>query len=244
MSIRIARWNDLPIDDGRLSRRDFLQRAGRTAAGLYVLGGIAACAGGEGGAPTSPAAKVGAVRGSVVDIQGAPLPGLGVLILMESDGRHTGARATPDASGGFAFENLAPGDYQVRFHADGAATIPAPYLNPIRFTVVAGQATDITFRVERGAVSQNQVEIYCGDDFYQLQPDGVENGETVVRLGTLVCWYNVGRKIHTVTGGPWKDSGDLQKSQSYDWVAGQVGFFPYRCSYYQPLMQASLRVTA
>lgn len=240
MSKRTIGQDGLQADDGQVSRRDFLQNVGRSAAGLYVVSGIAAC--GNGG--TSPKADVGAVRGIVTDVQGNPQPGFGVLILMGSDGKHTGARATPDASGRFKIGDLVPDEYQFRFHASGEAIIPEPYQHPIKFSVAPGQATELTVRVQRGSFNQNQVEIYCGDDFYQLQPDGIENAETVVKLGTIVCWYNVGRKIHTVTGGPWNDSGDMQKTQSYIWVANQTGFFPYRCKYYQPLMQASLRVVA
>ena len=129
-------------------------------------------------------------------------------------------------------------------HASGQAIIPEPYQHPIKFAVQAGKVTDLTIRVVRGNFGNSQVEIYCGDDFYQLQPDGQENGETVVKLGSVVCWYNVGIKVHTVTGGPWNDSGDLQKTQSYIWVANQVGLFPYFCRYTQPQMRGTLRVTA
>ena len=48
--------------------------------------------------------------------------------------------------------------------------------------------------------------------------------------------------IHTIIGGPWNDSGDLQKTQSYIWVASAPGLYPYRCKYNQPQMQATLRV--
>ncbi|MGQ0648336.1 MAG: hypothetical protein ACT4P7_12270 [Gemmatimonadaceae bacterium] len=212
---------------------------GTSAAGLLVA---SACGdvGGTGPAPT----PTGSVNGIIVDLQGAPQGNFGQAILMFPSGRHVGVRVTPDAAGRFRFENLPPGDYQIRFHAFGQAIIPEPYQHPIKFSVQAGKVTDVTVRVVRGSFGQNQVEIYCGDDFYQLQPDGLENGETVVRLGAVVCWYNVGVKAHSVTGGPWNDSGDLQKTQSYIWVANQVGLFPYYCRYSQPQMQAALRVTA
>jgi plastocyanin len=63
-----------------------------------------------------------------------------------------------------------------------------------------------------------------------------------VKLGSIVCWYNVGLDVHTVTGGPWNDSGDLQKTQSYIWVANVPGLHAYRCRYTQPQMQSTLRV--
>ena len=234
---------DSAADDMPLSRRAFVQMAGRTAAGLYVAGGLVACSS-DGTGPTLPATEAGSVRGLVADVQGTPQPGFGTLILMDDEGRHTGARTTPDSTGRFKLEDLSPGDYQFRFHAAGQAIIPEPYQHPIKFTVASSATTELTVRVQRGTFNQNQVEIYCGDDFYQLQPDGAENGETVVRLGTVVCWYNVGKKIHTVTGGPWNDSGDMQKTQSYIWVANQPGLFGYRCVHSQPQMQATLRVIA
>lgn len=218
------------------TRRGFVRVLGTGAAGVALT----AC--GEGDGPGLEPAKTGSVNGIVLDLQGTPQANFGQAILMFPSGRHVGVRVTPDAQGRFRLNDLLVGDYQLRFHSFGQAIIPEPYQHPIKFTVVAGKATDLTVRVVRGNFADYQVEIYIGDDFYQLQPDGAENAETVVKLGTPVCWYNVGVKVHTVTGGPWNDSGDLQKTQSYIWVANQVGTFGYRDKYHQPQMQASLRV--
>jgi len=244
-------WSDdvvSPLDHARrVSRRDFVVSAGRTTAGLFVAGGLAggvAACGGGGGGTTAPLETPGSLQGVVLDVQGNAQPGFGSLILMYPNGRHVGMTATPDATAHFAFPNLSPGEYQIRFQASGQAIIPEPYQHPMKVSVAAGKATELTVRIQRGSFPTNQVEIYCGDGFYQLQPDGPENGETVVKLGTIVCWYNVGLDIHTVTGGPWNDSGDLQKTQSYIWVADQTGLFTYRCKYTQPAMQATLRVVA
>jgi hypothetical protein len=225
-----------------VSRRDFLSLAGRTTAGLVVLGGMSAC--GEGTTPPPAGATTGDAAGVVLDLQGVPQPGFGQLILMYPSGHHIGPRVTPDAAGRFRFDALTPGDYQIRFSSNGLAIIPEPYQHPIKFTVRADETTDVPVRIQRGNFGQNQVEIYCGDDFFQLQPDGQENGDVTVRLGTVVCWYNVGQKVHTITGGPWNDSGDMQRTQSYIWVANQTGTFPYRCKYNQPQMQAVLKVEA
>jgi hypothetical protein len=224
-----------------VSRREFLGGMTTTAGGLLVSSALVACGGGE---PTLPPAQMGTVNGLVSDLLGVPQPALGTLILLFNDGRHTGDRASPDANGRFRFTNLSPGNYQVRFHAPGVAIVPEPFAHPIRFTVEAGKATDVAIRIKLGNYNSNLVEIYAGDDFYQLQPDGLENGETVVKLGTLVCWYNVGVTVHTVTGGPWVDSGDLQKSQAYIWTADQAGLFAFSCKYHQPGQRATLRVTA
>ena len=220
------------------TRREFVRVMG-FAVGVLSL---AADGCGGGGDVAGPPIALGAVEGVVTDVQGAPQANFGSLILMYPSGQHVGITVSPDAAGKFRFGNLTPGDYQLRFQAAGQAIVPEPYQHPIKFTVPAGKATTLTVRIQRGTFSQNQVEIYCGDDFYQLQPNGAENGETVVRLGTIVCWYNVGLKVHTVTGGPWNDSGDLQKTQSYIWVASVTGLHAYQCKYNQPGMRATLRV--
>lgn len=225
----------LPPAD-RWTRRGFVYALGASGAA-----GILSACGGENGGGLEPT-KTGAVNGVVLDLQGTPQANFGQAILMFPSGRHVGLRVTPDAQGRFRFDDLPEGDYQVRFHSFGQAIIPEPYQHPLKFSVVGGKTTDVTVRVVRGNFADYQVEIYIGDDFYQLQPDGAENAETVVKLGTPVCWYNVGVKVHTVTGGPWNDSGDLQKTQSYIWVANQVGTFGYRDKYHQPQMQATLRV--
>jgi hypothetical protein len=236
----LSEWQEAH-DSGLLTRRAFVARAGAGIGSLVLGSGLVACAS-EGTAP--PVAKVGEVLGTVLDLQGVAQGNFGQVILMYADGRHVGPRLVPDAGGRFRFGQLAPGTYQVRFHASGQAIVPEPYQHPFKFTIEAGKTTELTVRIQRGNFTQNLVEIYCGDDFYQLQPDGRENDETIVRLGTVVCWYNVGLKIHTVTGGPWVDSGDMQKTQSYIWVANQLGMFPYRCKYNQPQMQSILRVVA
>lgn len=233
----------LSNDAVALSRREFLSGMTTTAGGLLVSSALVACGGGQNG-PTLPPPKFGAVSGLVSDLQGVPQPSLGILILLFNDGRHTGDRATPDANGRFRFSNVVAGNYQIRFHAPGLAIIPEPFPHPIRLTVEAGKTTEVPVRIKLGNYNSNLVEIYTGDDFYQLQPDGQENSETVVRLGTLVCWYNVGVAVHTVTGGPWVDSGDLQKSQAYIWTADQTGLFAFSCKYHQPGQRATLRVTA
>lgn len=220
------------------SRRDFVRVVG------FAVGGISLAAQGCGGAntPVAPPSLLGSIDGLVTDVQGVPQGGFGTLILMYPNGQHVGTTASPDATGKFRFTALPPGDYQLRFQAAGQAIIPEPYQHPIKFAVQAGKSTAVIVHILRGTFAQNQVEIYCGDDFYQLQPNGAENGETVVKLGTIVCWYNVGIKVHTVTGGPWNDSGDLQKTQSYIWVAGVLGQHAYQCKYNQPGMRATLRV--
>lgn len=220
----------------RLSRRDFIGVA--SAAGVAALG--QGCRRGPTG--IASATTAGTISGQVMTAQGLPQGSVGTLILMYGTGHQVGLRATPDAGGAFAFPPVSPGEYQLRFNAPGVAIVPEPFPHPIRFTVFAGKDTYVPVHVQLGNYNQNLVEIYVGEGFFQQQADGVENGEVVVRVGTNVCWYNVDTHIHTVTGGPWGDSGDLRKSEAYLWPATLTGTFAYRCKYHQPQEQASLRV--
>ncbi len=229
-----------PHAPSAISRRDFVRIASVSVASV-AIGSTAGCASDSATAPVLPS-SMGRVEGTVTNVQGVAQGNFGTLILMYPSGQHVGMTVAPDAAGKFRFNDLPAGEYQLRFEASAQAIVPEPYQHPIKFSVDAGRATQLTVRIQRGNFAQNQVEIYCGDDFFQLQPNGQENGETVVKLGTVVCWYNVGVKVHTVTGGPWDDSGDLQKTQAYIWVADVPGLHAYRCKYNQPGMRATLRV--
>jgi hypothetical protein len=228
------------IGGQRLSRREFLG-----VVGVVGTAAIAeACGSGSNGVTVAPITTPGSISGLVTDLQGAPQPSLGTMILMYRNGQQVGIRATPDANGRFAFSQVAAGNYQVRFEAPHKAIIPDPFENPIRFDVAAGKDTFVPVRVQLGDYTQNLVEIYVGEGFFQQQPDGSENAEVVVSVGTNLCWYNVDTHIHTVTGGPWGDSGDLIEAQAYFWTATQPGSFGYRCKYHSAQEQAILRVTA
>ena len=217
--------------------------AGVTVVSLGAM--LTGCSSDGGTSPTTPLLSTkGTLDGLLVNVQGTPQGNFGTLILMYPSGQHVGMTIAPDANGKFRFADLPAGDYQLRFQAAGQAIVPEPYQHPIKFAIDAGKTTQLTVRIQRGSFAHHQVEIYCGDDFFQAQPDGPENGETIVPIGTVVCWYNVGRKVHTVTGGPWDDSGDLQKTQSYIWVATVPGVHAYRCTYNQPGMRATLRVVS
>ena len=225
-----------------LSRRDFVARLA-AAGGALAVAGTSACGGsGNGRDIITPPPPTGTITGLVSSLDGTPQPRLGTLILMTDRGRQTGQRASPDANGRFSFLAVTAGDYQIRFDAPGLAVVPEPFPHPIRFSVEAGKTTDVPVRVQLGNYNQNLVEIYIGDGFFQLQPNGTENGECVVKLGTNVCWYNVDTAVHTVSGGPWGDSGDLQKSQAYLWPATTAGLFGYQCRYHASAERALLRV--
>jgi hypothetical protein len=233
-------WAD---DASPLSRRDFVARLAAVGGGFAIVG-TSACGGGSpGGAGIVEPPPTGNITGLVSSLEGAPQSGLGTLILMNDRGRQTGQRASPDANGRFSFLGVSAGEYQIRFDAPGLAVVPEPFRHPIRFLVEAGKTSDVPVRVQLGNYNQNLVEIYIGDGFFQLQPNGTENGECVVKVGTNVCWYNVDTSVHTVTGGPWGDSGDLQTSQAYLWPATTAGLFGYQCRYHGSSEKALLRVT-
>ena len=234
------RW---PNALGEISRREFLAKLG--AAGITVVG-VAACGGsdGNGGGGIVEPPPTGSITGLVETLDGTPQPNLGTLILMTGRGQQTGQRTSPDANGRFSFPSVKAGDYQIRFDAPGLATVPEPFPHPIRFSVEAGKATDVPVHVQLGNYNQNLVEVYIGDGFFQVQPNGTENGDCVVKVGTNICWYNVDDTVHTVTGGPWGDSGDLTEAQAYLWPATTIGTFSYHCKYHPNSEKAILRVTA
>ena len=234
---------DRADDVSLLSRRQFVARLAAVGGGIALVGTSGCSSGSLGpGEITEPPPAKGSISGLVSSLDGAPQPRLGTLILMTDRGRQTGQRTSPDANGRFTFLDVTPGDYQIRFDAPGLAVVPEPFPHPIRFSVAAGKATDVPVRVKLGNYNQNLVEIYIGDGFFQLQPNGTENGECVVKVGTNVCWYNVDTAVHTVSGGPWGDSGDLQKSQAYLWPATTAGLFGYQCRYHGGSEKALLRV--
>ena len=222
------------------SRRDFLAVTGQAA--MVSLAGSAVACGGSSAASAITAPRRGSIEGTVVNLAEVVQPGLGVITLMYDSGLHTGASVAVDSKGQFRFTNLTPGDYQIRFDAPGEAHIPDGILHPIRFSVQPGEPTPVTVTVEIGGSDYAEIEIYAGDYFYQWQPTGIENGEAVAKIGVIVCWYNVGKQIHTVTGGPWGDSGDMQRTASFMWVADRVGVFGYRDKYF-PSMIGTLRIT-
>jgi hypothetical protein len=148
------------------------------------------------------------------------------------------ARSSPDSNGRFVL-------------CGGTRGLPDPPTRPLA-VVPNLSCTRSAFRWKRGKrptcpcacpgnYNQNLVES-IGDGFFQLQPNGTENGERVVKVGTNVCWYNVDTEVHTVSGGPWGDSGDLQKSQAYLWPATTAGLFGYQCRYHASSEKALLRV--
>jgi hypothetical protein len=225
-----------------LGRRRFLTLLGTSAAGAFVAGGFSAC-GGEGGtAPPPPPDDTGMVEGAIFDLAGTPRPSLGRIFLMDRDGRQTGRWVDVDPTAHFEFDDIAPGDWQLRFHAPRLAYVPEDRQHPVRFTVAPKQTVSLRIDVQVGGYIADMIEIYIGDNFFAEQPTGTENSETLVKLGTPVCWYNVGNRVHTVTGGPWGDSGDLERTQSFIWVADRLGTFGYRCRRHDSNMFATLRV--
>ena len=213
---------------------------------------IASLAGGAGallacsGTPdiSRPSQSTGAIAGDVVDLLGAPQASLGTVYLMYENGLQTGHSSQVDASGRFSFADVPVGAWQVRFYAPGLAYVPEELANPVRVAVSEGQTVNVRFKIQHGwEDGAPMIEIYIGDYFFQEQPLGAPNAETVVKLGTPICWYNVGMMQHTTTGGFW-DSGPLNKTEAYIWVPDRTGLFPYTCKLHRTQMIASLRIQA
>lgn len=189
----------------------------------------------------SPPVGQGSIRGTITDANGTIQP-LGRIYLLLDSGLNENRYADVDSTGHFSFDGVDAGGYQVRYWAGSEAAVPEPLLNPVRVTVIAGQTATVNFTIELGADDPNETQIYIGDYFFQEQPFGAPNAQVTVKLGTVVCWYNVAAQQHTVTGGPWVDSGLLNEADEFNWVAHQVGTFGYRCRLHNPTMRAILEV--
>jgi hypothetical protein len=249
--LRLVRGSD------RIDRRAFLRTLGGSAAAAMVGGAavttLGACGGGGDGGLVTPPRTYGRIEGTVTDVGGKPQPSLGRIFLMNPDGSMSGRMVDVDPAGAFAFDQVAPGAWQLRFHAprvahvagaeDGWATGAE---NPERITVEANRTATVRFPVVRSALDAMEIEIYIGDDFFYEVPFGAEGGTSTVKVGSSVCWYNVGQRLHNVTGpaSAWGSSGDLVKGGNFIWTADQVGTFPYRCTHHEPNMRATLVVTA
>ena len=226
-----------PPRSAYLTRREFLLLSGAGAAGLML-----ACSGTRD--VTKPAEPTGRITGDVVDLLGVPQASVGTVYLMYPSGLQTGRSIPVDANGRFEFGDVPVGAWQVRFYAPGVAYVPEQLANPVRVAVDANQTITVRFKIERGwEDGAPMIEIYIGDNFFQEQPLGAANAETVVKIGTPVCWYNVGLSQHTTTGGLW-DSGPLNQTEAYIWVPDRTGVFPYTCRFHSTQMISSLRITS
>jgi hypothetical protein len=185
---------------------------------------------------------MGSVRGAVVDMSERAQP-VGRIFLLQKSGLNVGTYVDVDGTGGFDFGAVEVGEYQLRYWGANLAEVPEPLPNPVRITVAAATPTVVQFQVVVGAgIATTDRDIFAGEYFFQEQPSGSPNGTVIVKLGSEVCWYNVGDMPHTVTGGPWGDSGPIGPDGNFMWTASQVGTFIYSCTYHRTLMVASLQV--
>ena len=226
-----------------VDRRAFISAVGAAAAGSVLLPFVASCAA-ESPNATSPEALKGNVRGNVVDAAGTPTK-VGRIFLLDKTGLNRNVFVDVTASGTFDFGSVDVGDYLLMYWGANLARVPESLPNPVWITVLAGVPAVIRFQVQ--AADPNELmdrDINAGDFFFQEQPSGEPNATVVVKLGALVCWYNVGSMLHTVSGGPWGDSGPMTHGDNFRWRADQVGTFPYRCNYHGVRMLATLKVEA
>ena len=227
-------------DSVRLDRRGFVAMITGAVGATALARFVAACGGDHVVAPTN---AQGTLHGTVKDAQGNPQT-IGRIYLLLKSGQNQNLYADVDAKGTFSFGAVDVGSYQLRYWGGAQASVPEPNPNPVRIDVTANADSVVDFTIALGNPDANEQEIYAGDNFFQQQPFGDLNGIVTVKLGTVVCWYNVGVAEHTVTGGPWGDSGTLGEADEFMWTANQVGTFGYRCNFHNPQMQAILNVIA
>lgn len=226
----------------RLTRREFFSMCGNgvALAGISAAGLSAACGGDH---VIGPIVPTGSVRGTVTDLAGSP-QSIGRVYLLLPSGLNQNIYADVTSTGTFELGSIPIGSYQLRFWGGSQASVPEPLENPVPITVNAGVPTIVQFKIAIGTPNETVQEIYAGDYFFQEQPFGDPNATVTVKKGVTVCWYNVGLHDHTVTGGPWGDSGTIGKAEEFMWAADQTGTFGYRCSFHNPLMQSILKVVA
>ena len=227
-------------DITRLTRRRFLSMCGSgiAVAGASAAGLSSACGGDQ---PSAPIALTGSVRGTVTDLTGTPRA-IGRIYLLLANGLNQNIFADVSPSGTFDLGGIPVGAYQLRFWGGTQASVPEPLENPVPITVSAATPTVVQFKIAVGSPDETVQEIYAGDYFFQEQPFGDPNATVTVKVGVIVCWYNVGLHQHTVTGGPWGDSGPIGRAEEFMWTANQPGTFGYRCNFHNPLMQAIVKV--
>lgn len=92
--------------------------------------------------PDAPKAQPGFIVGTVVDVNGDPVPGAHVVLEPPSGDTLS---ATSDSNGSFHFGNLQPGAYQVSITAQGFApwTSPGLTLHPGQYMIVTGSRLQI-----------------------------------------------------------------------------------------------------
>lgn len=224
-----------------MDRRRFIARLGAAAAGGAMIGWVDGCGGGGESVGITPPSAQGTLRGTVVDLTGRP-QGIGRVYLLAKSGLSSGVFADVDPTGTYDFGAVPVGEYQLRFWGANLGSVPQQFPNPVRITIAADAATVVQFQIEVGHDDGSYHDIFIGDYFFQDQPVGAPNGLVVAKLGTIICWYNVGRVLHTVTGGPWGDSGPLDLGGNFNWTSDRVGTFPYRCSFHGTQMIATLQI--
>ncbi len=223
-----------------MNRRRFIAGVGSAMVTGSLLGGLEGC-GSDVVTVTGPA-PTGTLRGSVIDATGSMQP-VGRVYLLQKNGFNAGIYQDVDAKGLFDFGDIDVGAYQLRFWGGNLASVPEPLRNPVPVRIAAAATTTVRFTVVIGkGYDGPEQEIYLGEFFFQGQPIGEMNGTVTVRLGTLVCWYNVGEVSHDVAGGPWGTSGAIPHGGNFMWKADQAGTFPYRCSSHGTQMLATLTV--
>lgn len=223
-----------------MNRRGFIAGLGAAGAGLLAIGD--SCGGESGTGPVTVPAT-GSVRGTVVDLAGRAQH-VGRIYLLAKSGLNSGSYADVDATGAFDFGAVPIGQYQLRYWGANLADVPEPMPNPVRITVEANAPTMVHFQIEVGEEDDPDHDIYIGDYFFQDQPVGAPNGVVTAKIGTVICWYNVGTMLHSVVGGPWGDSGPIGLDGNFNWTSDRVGTFQYRCGYHGTQMIAMLQITA
>ncbi|MBZ5607296.1 MAG: carboxypeptidase-like regulatory domain-containing protein [Acidobacteriia bacterium] len=157
----------------------------RISAGFFVLALAIAFL----SVPQAQAQTTGSIHGSVTDPNGAVIPGAAVSAT--NKGTDLNRRVTTNPEGSFGFENLPPGQYDVRAEQQGftsqlqAVTVQVGTNTTVNFAMTLG-STSQTVEVSDAAVAVNTMDSVVGGVMNQQRVDNLPlNGRSFLSIAAL-----------------------------------------------------------
>ncbi len=139
--------------------------------------------------PRAQAQATGSIHGSVTDPNGAVIPGTAVSAT--NKGTDLSRKVTSGPEGSFAFENLPPGQYEVRAEQQGfntqvqAVTVQVGSNTTVNFAMTLGSTTQ-TIEVTDAAVAVNTQDSVVGGVMNQQRVDNLPlNGRSFLSIAAL-----------------------------------------------------------
>ena len=174
-----------------------------------------------GGTAFAQDAATGALRGSVLDAQGASLTHADVVAIRVDTGiRYHGAT---DSEGRFVLDLLPPGEYSARAEAEGMLPQDSPHVR-----VEVGAATELTFRLAV-AGGREMVTVSDGPQLVETQPSAVSSMVDERAIGDLPLNGRRYTDLSLLAPGVTQDPRGLTSASNGDLAFG--GVRGYQSSY-------------